>query len=214
MVRALPIKKAHTDKKKGTEPLGRKVKDKATTVDENSTPSRKKHLKELPVGILPKTENPNLDKEWEDNNVKVLLEFEKKLERQHPPELTPNLPTFPERRSHWITNSPNGPPTRGGGSDADTLYGKNPRGMWGGMFLFSVFLTFIVSWSPGMTLLWVAILTIFLLTLSEYRTQARNIFKRTLVQLVTFTGNKLGLNYLDDIQGGGNMDMRVHPLNV
>ncbi len=75
--------------------------------------------------------------------------------------------------------------------------------MWGGMFLFSVMLTFIVSWSPGMTLLWVAILTIFLLTLSEYRTQARNIFKGILVQLVTFTGNKLGLKYLDDTQGGG-----------
>jgi hypothetical protein len=87
--------------------------------------------------------------------------------------------------------------------DAETQYEKYPRGMWGGMFLFSVFLTFIVSWSPGMTLIWVAILTIFLLTLSEHRAQARNIFRRTLVQLVTFTVNKLGLKYPDDIQGGG-----------
>jgi hypothetical protein len=130
MVRALPGKKAHTDKKKGTEPLGRKVKDKQTTVEDNSTPSRKKYLKELPVGILPKTENPSLDKEWEDNNVKVLLEFEKKIERQHPPELTPNVPTFPERRSHW-KNSPNGPPTRGGGVTPKCCTGIIP-GVCGG----------------------------------------------------------------------------------
>jgi hypothetical protein len=205
MVRALPDKKAHTDKKKGTEPLGRKVKEKQITTDDNSTPSRKKYLKELPVGILPKIESPNPDKERETDNVTVLLEFEKKIERQHPPELTPNVPTYPRRRTYWITNPPNETQTKGGGStaDADTQHGENPRGMWGGMFLFSVFLTFIVSWSPGMTLLWVAILTIFLLTLSEYRTQARNIFKRTLVQLITFTDNKLGLKYLDHIQGGG-----------
>ncbi len=75
--------------------------------------------------------------------------------------------------------------------------------MWGGMFLFSVFLTFLVSWSPGMTLLWVAILTIFLLTLTECRTQAKKIFKKTLLQLITFADHKLGLKYLDDIQGGG-----------
>jgi hypothetical protein len=203
MVRALPDKKADTDKKKGTEPLGRKVKDKPITVGEKSIPSRKKLLKELPVGILPKTENPILDREWEDNNVKMLLEFEKKIERQHPPELAPNVPAFPKRRTHWITNSPKEPPTRGGGSDAETQYGKNSRGMWGGMFLFSIFLTFIVSWSPGVTLLWMTILTLFLLTLGECRTQARDTFKKTLVQLVTFAGNKLGLKYLDDIQGGG-----------
>ncbi len=115
MVRALPNKKTHADKKKGTEPLSRKVKVKQTTGEENSIPCRKKHLKELPVGILPKTENPNLDKEWEDNNVKVLLEFEKKIERQHPPELIPNVPTYQRRRTYWITNPPTGPPTRGGG---------------------------------------------------------------------------------------------------
>jgi hypothetical protein len=75
--------------------------------------------------------------------------------------------------------------------------------MWGGMFLFSVFLTFIVSWSPGMTILWVAILTTSLLTLPECRTQAKNIFKRTLLKLITFADRKLGLNHLDDLQGGG-----------
>ncbi len=131
MVRALPDKKAHTDKKKGTEPLGRKVKDKPITVEENSTPSRKKFLKELPVGILPKTENPILDKEWEDNNVKALLEFERKIERQHPPELAPNVPIFPKQRAHWITNPHRKPPTRGGGVMLKHSTEKIPE-VWGG----------------------------------------------------------------------------------
>jgi hypothetical protein len=214
MVRALPDKKAHSDKNKGTEPLGRKIKEKQTKVEDNPTQLRKKYLKELPVGVLPKTGNPNLEKEMENDNVAVLLELEKQIERQHPPKLAPNVPPYPRRRTYRITNPPNGPQTRGGGSDADTQYENYPRGMWGGMVLFSVFLTFLVSWSPGVTLLWVAILTIFLLTLTECRTRAKNIFKRTLLQLITLADQKLGLKYLDDIQGGGNMDMRVHPLNV
>ncbi len=114
MVRALPDKKAHADKKKGTEPLGRKVKEKQTTVEDNSTPSRKKYFRELPVGVLPKIENPSLEKERENDNVAVLLELEKKIGRQHPPKLTPNVPAYPRRRTYWITNPPNGPPTRGG----------------------------------------------------------------------------------------------------
>jgi hypothetical protein len=202
MVRVLPDQKAHTNKKKGTEPLGHQVKDKTITMEVKSTPTRKKLLKELPVGALPKIESPISDKEWEENNVKMLLEFEEKLKRQHPPELTSRVPTFSKRHQHWVPNSPEQPPTWGE-SGVETQYGKNLRGIWGGMFLFSIFLTFIVSWSPGMTLLWVTILTLFLLTLSECRTQARITFKEGLVKLVTFTGNKLGLKYLDDIQGGG-----------
>jgi hypothetical protein len=73
----------------------------------------------------------------------------------------------------------------------------------GGVFLFSVFITFIISWSPGITLLWVGILTLFLSTLSEFRAQARNTLKETLTQIVTITGNKLGLKYLSGSAGGG-----------
>jgi hypothetical protein len=206
MVRALPDQKAHTNKKKGAEPPGRKVKDKAIIVDVKSTPSQKKLLKELPVGTLPKTEPPMTDMEWEENNVKMLLEFEEKLKQQHPPEIAPCVPTFPKRRPHWVADSPKEPPTRGE-SGVETQYGKKSRGMWGGMFLFSVFITFIVSWSPGITLLWVAILTLFLLTLSECRNQARNTLKEGLVHLVTFTGNKLGLKYLNGSAGGGNITL-------
>ncbi len=132
MVRALPDKKAHADKKKGTEPLGRKVNEKQTTVENNSTSSRKKYFKELPVGVLPKLGNPSLEKEREHDNVAVLFELEKKIEQQHPPKLTPNLPAYPKRRTYWITRPSNEPPTRGGGSDAETQYEKYPRGMWGG----------------------------------------------------------------------------------
>ncbi len=66
MVRALPDQKAHTKKKKGVEPPGRKAKDKAVIVDVRPTPSKKKLLKELPVGTLPKTEPPTSDMDWEE----------------------------------------------------------------------------------------------------------------------------------------------------
>jgi hypothetical protein len=115
MVRALPNKKTHAEKKKGTEPLGRKVKEKQITVEENSTPSRKKHLKELPAGILPKTENPNLDKEWEDNYVKVLLEFEKKIERQTPPRTHSKCAHIPKTANILDHQSPQRNPNEGGG---------------------------------------------------------------------------------------------------
>jgi hypothetical protein len=201
MVRALPDQKAHTKKKKGAEPPDRKAENKAVIVDAGSTPSKKKLLKELPVGALPKTEPPMSDAEWEEHNVKMLQDFEEKLIQQHPLESTPRAPTFPKPRSHSITEFPEGPPTMGG-SGVELQYGKNLRGMWGGMFLFSVFITFIISWSPGITLLWVGILTLFLSTLGEFRAQARNTLKEGLTQIVTFTGNKLGLKYLSGNAGG------------
>ncbi len=214
MVRALPDKKAHADRKKGTEPLDRKNKVKQKTVEDDSTSVRKKYFKELPGMILPKKGNPNSEKENDNDEVTVLLEFEKKLELNHPSKLTLNTHPYPKRRTYGVTSPPNGPPPRGGGSDDDSPYGNYPRGVWGGMILFSVFITFLVSWSPGITLVWVAILTTFLLSLTECRVQARNIFRQTLLQVITFVNRKLVLEYPHDIHGGGNMDMRVHPLNV
>ncbi len=131
MVRALPDKKAHADRKKGTEPQDRKNKVKQKTVEDDSTSVRKKYFKELPGGVLPKKVNPNSDKENNDEAM-VLLELEKQLERNHPPKLTPNAHPYPKRRTYGITNPPNGPPARGGGSEADSPYGNYPRGMWGG----------------------------------------------------------------------------------
>ncbi len=122
-----------------------------------------------------------------------------------PPEITPCTPTFPKLRPHWATDSPEETPNLGE-SGVETQYGKNSRGMWGGMFLFSVFITFIISWSPGITLLWVGILTLFLSTLSEFRTQARDALKEGLTQVVTLTGNKLGLKYLSGSAGEGKRD--------
>jgi hypothetical protein len=131
MVRALPDKKAHADKKKGTEPLGRKVKEKQTTVEDNSTSSRKKYFTELPVGVLPKIGNPSLEKE-ENDNVAVLFELEKKIEQGHPPKFTPNLPAYPRRRTYWITKPSNEPPTRGGGGAMPIRNTKNTPGVCGG----------------------------------------------------------------------------------
>ncbi len=132
MVRALPDKKAHADKKKGTEPLGRKVKEKQTTVEDNSTSSRKKYFKELPVGVLPKIGNPSLEKERENDDVVVLFELEKKIRQQHPPKLTPNLPAYPRRRTYWITKPSNEPPTKGGGERCRYAVRKIPLGYVGG----------------------------------------------------------------------------------
>ncbi len=131
MVRALPDQKAHTKKKKGAEPLGRKVKDKAVIAEVKPTPSKKELLKELPVGTLPKTEPPMSDMEWEERNVKMLHEFEEKLGQQHPPEIAPCVPTFPKLRPHWAANSHEEPPTMGE-SGAETQFGKNSISMWGG----------------------------------------------------------------------------------
>jgi hypothetical protein len=132
MVRALPDKRAHADKKKGTEPPDRKNKEKQRTVEDNSTSARKKYFKELPGGVLPKKGDPVSEKESNNDEATVLLELEKQFERSHPPKLTPNAPPYPKRRIYGITNPPKGPPTRGGGSDADSQYGNYPRGMWGG----------------------------------------------------------------------------------
>jgi hypothetical protein len=203
MVRALPDKKAHADKKKGTEPLDRKNKVKQKTVEDDSTSVRKKYFKELPGRVLPKKGNPNSEKENDNDEVTVLLEFEKQFELNHSSKLTPSVPPYPRRRTYGISNPPNGPPTRGGGSDAGSQYENYPRGMWGGMILFSVFMTFLVSWSPGITLVWVAILTTFLLSLTECRIQARNIFRRTLLQVIAFANRKLAFEQPHDIQGGG-----------
>jgi hypothetical protein len=212
-VRASSKEKARS-KKRGVEPTDPPRENEPVVVAVKSTPSNKELLKELPVGILPKTESPSLDKEREDDSVKVLHELEKQIRRQHPLKLTPNMPTYPRRRTYGIPSPPNGPPTRGGVNDADSPYGNYPRGMWGGMILFSVFMTFLVSWSPGITLVWVAILTTFLLSLTECRTQASNFSRQTLLQLVILVYRKLASEYPPDIQGGGNRDMRVHPLNV
>jgi hypothetical protein len=133
MVRALPDQKAHTKKEKGAEPPGRKARDKAVIVDVKPTPSKKKLLKELPVGTLPKSEPPLSDMEWEERNVRMLHEFEEKLKQQHPPEIAPCTPTFPKMRPQWTTDPPERPPMVGE-SGVETQYGKNSRGMWGGCF--------------------------------------------------------------------------------
>jgi hypothetical protein len=125
-VRASSQEKARS-KKRGVEPTDPPREKESVAVAVKSTPSNKELLKELPVGILPKTESPSLDKERENDIVKVLLEFEKKIERQHPP----NLTAYPRRRTYWITNPPNGPPLRGGERRRYAVR-KIPQGYVGG----------------------------------------------------------------------------------
>ncbi len=115
MVRALPDKKAHADREKGTEPRDRKNKVKRKTVENDSTSVRKKYFKELPGGILPNKENPNSDRENDNDEAMVLLELEKRLELNHPPKLTLNGRPYPERRTYGNKSPPTAPPTRGGG---------------------------------------------------------------------------------------------------
>jgi hypothetical protein len=213
MVRAIPDKKAHSDRKKGTEPKDNKNKVKHKTVDNDSPSARKKYFKELPGGVLPKHRNPKSDNVNENDGAKVLLELEKRIQQSHPRELTLRCRPHPERRTYGIKSPPNAPPT--GGRDTDSPYGNYLRGMCVGMILFSIFMTFLVSWSPGMTLAWVAILTISLLSLTECRTQARNFFTQTSLQLVTLAYRKLTSVDPPDIQGGGgNRGMILHPLNA
>jgi hypothetical protein len=97
MVRALPDKKAHADKKRGAEPLDRKNKETQKTVEDDSPSVRKKYFRELPGGVLPKKGNPNSEKESNNDEVQVLLELEKQFERNHPPKLTPNAHRYPKR---------------------------------------------------------------------------------------------------------------------
>jgi hypothetical protein len=201
MVRALPVKTAHSDKKKGTEPRDSKNKVKQNPVDTDSPSARKKYFKELPGGVLPKNGNPKPDEVNNNDEAKVLLEHEKRLQRSNHRDLTLNYRPYPERRTYGIKSPSNAPPT--GGKDNDSPYGNYLRGMCMGMILFSVFMTFLVSWSPGITLVWVAILTAFLMSLTECRTQARDFSKQTLTHVVTFAYHKVTSVNPSDIPGGG-----------
>ncbi len=199
MVRALPVKKAHPDRKKGTEPLDNKNKIKQNTVNNDSPSARKKYFKELPGEILPKEGNLKSDNVNENDDAKVLLEFEKRLQLSHSPNLILNGRPHPERRTYGVKSPPNAPPT--GGRDTDSPYGIYLRGMCVGMILFSVFMTFLVSWSPGITFVWMATLTIFLLSLTECRTQAIKFSKQTLRRIIICAYRKLAS--VSDIPGGG-----------
>ncbi len=201
MVRAIPGKKAHSDRKKGTEPKDNKNKVKQNTVNNDSPSARKKYFKELPGGILSKNGNPKPDDVSKNDEVKLLLEHEKRLQRSNHRELTLNYRPYPERRTHGIKSPANALPTEEKGNDSP--YGNYFRGMCMGMILFSVFMTFLVSWSPGITLVWVAILTAFLLSLTECRTQARDFSKQTLTHVVTLAYHKVTSVNPSDIPGGG-----------
>jgi hypothetical protein len=127
MVRALPAKKAHPDRKKGTEPRDNKKELKQKTVDNDSPQARKKYFKELPGGILPKNGNPESDNVNENDDAKALLEFEKRLQRSHAPNLILNGRPHPERRTYGVRNLPKAPPPEG--RETDSPYGNYPRGM-------------------------------------------------------------------------------------
>jgi hypothetical protein len=160
-----------------------------------STPSNKELLKELPVGMLPKTESPSLDKDREDESVKVLHELEKQIQRQHPPNLTAGL----KRRTYGIKSPANVPPTEGKGNDPP--YGSYLKGMCVWMILFSVFMTFIIS--PWTALAWVVLQTVSFLSLNEYRRKARDFSMQAVTHIVDLAYHKVHSVRNSDIPKGG-----------
>jgi hypothetical protein len=125
MVRAQPEKKAQSDRKKGTEPRNSKSKVNMNTENTDSPSARKKYFKELPDGILPKTGNPKPDDV--NDEVKVLREHEKQLQRNSQREFIPNYRPYTERRTYGIKSPANVPPTEGKGNDPP--YGSYLKGM-------------------------------------------------------------------------------------
>ncbi len=208
MVRAQPEKKAQSDRKKGTEPRNIETKVKKNAGNTDSPSTRKKYFKELPNGILPKTGNPKPDDV--NDEVKVLLEHEKQLQRNSQREFIPNYRPYPERRTYGIKSPANAPHTEGKGHDPP--YGSYLKGMCVWIILFSVFMTFIVS--PWTALAWVAVQTVSFLSLSEYRRRARDFSMQTVTLIVDFAYHKVHSVRNSDIPGGGNRDLISQPRNA
>jgi hypothetical protein len=194
MVRAQPEKKVQSDRKKGTEP---RSKEKKNTGNTDSPSVRKKYFKELPGGILPKAENPKPDDVNEE--AKLLLQYERQLQRNAQRELIPNYGPYPERRTYGIKSPANSPPTEGKGNDPP--YGSYFKGVCAWIILFSVFMTFIIS--PWTALAWVALQTVSFLSLNECRTQVRDFSMRIITNIVNVAYHKVHSVRKADTPGGG-----------
>jgi hypothetical protein len=194
MVRAQPEKKVQSDGKKGTEP---RSKEKKNTGNTDSPSARKKYFKELPGGILPKNGNPKPDDV--NDEAKLLLEYEKQLQRNTQREFIPHYKPYPERRTYGIKSPANAPPTEGKGNDPP--YGSYLKGMCVWMILFSVFMTFIIS--PWTALAWVVLQTVSFLSLNEYRRKARDFSMQAVTHIVDLAYHKVHSVRNSDIPKGG-----------
>jgi hypothetical protein len=193
MVQTLPDKKAHTKKMRGAETPDEKAVIKAVILDVESTPSNKKLLKELPVGVLLKTEPPMSDADWEEQNIKMILDFEEKLRQQYSVEIVPRAPIFPTHRSQQVMELPARPPMMGV-SGVKTQQEINLRGMRGGRPSFQR--NILHSFQVG-------ILTLYLSTFDEFRAQARNALGEGLQRTVTYAEH-VKVQYLSDNGGKDN----------
>jgi hypothetical protein len=200
-VRASSGEKARS-KKRGVEPTDPPRENESVVVTAKSTPSNKEPLKELPVGALPKTEPPMSKADRLENKIKTGHDLQEKLELQDPVESRPRAPIFPPPRSQQVTELSVRPRTTG----ESALGNPNEidlRATQGVAVLLSVML-FIAIGSPGIALLWVAVLGLYLSTFNDFRTSARNTFGEGLTKTVTYAGSMLGPRFLSDNAGGGN----------
>jgi hypothetical protein len=154
-VRASSKEKARS-KKRGVEPTDPPRENESVVVAVKSTPPNKELLKELPVGALPKTEPPTPDPDWSENSIKTGHDLEEKLKLRNPVENRPRTPIFPRPRSPQATELPVRPRTTGE-SGLGNPNEIDLRATQGVAVLLSVML-FIASGSPGIALLWVAVL--------------------------------------------------------
>ncbi len=200
-VRASSKEKARS-KQRGVEPTDPPQENESVVVSVKSTPPNKELLKKLPVGALPKTEPPTPDADWSESRIKTGHDLEEKLKLRNPVENRPRTPIFPRPRSLQATELPVRPRTTGesGLGNPNEIDLRATQGL---AVLLSVML-FTVIGSPGIALLWVAVLGLYLSTLDDFRTPARNTFREGLTKTVTYAGSMLGLRFLSDNAGGGN----------
>jgi hypothetical protein len=189
-VRASSGEKARS-KKRGVEPTDPPRENESVVVAVKSTPPNKELLKELPVGALPKTEPPMSNADWLENKIKTIHDFQETLELRNPVENRPRTPISPPPRSQQVTELPVRPRTTGE-SGLGNPNEIDLRATQGVAVLFSVMLFTIIG-SPGIALLWVAVLGLYLSTFNDFRTSARNTFREGLTKTVTYAGSMLGL---------------------
>ncbi len=123
------------------------------------------------------------------------------MELQDPVEIRPRAPSFPPPRSQQVTDLPVKPRTTGesGLGNPNEIDLRATQGL---AVLLSVMLSTVIG-SPGIALLWVAVLGLYLSTFNDFRTSAKNTFREGLTKTVTYAGSMLGLRFLRDNAGKG-----------
>ncbi len=166
-----------------------------------STPSNKELLKELPVEVLPKTEPPMSDADWLESRIKTGHDLQGKLELLIPVERRPRAPISPPPRSQRVTELPVRPRATGE-SGLGNPNEMDLRVTPGQAVLLSVMFVTVIG-SPGVALLWLAVLGLYLSIFNDFRTSVKNTFREGLTKTVTYAGSMLGLRFPRDNAGKG-----------